>query len=887
MRNLEGAVYAALAELNRFRMTGVDNFGRGRLPFTADPAAVIILTDGVGYSALGSDTDQSFVLPTDMTASAPFTKEPYRWDQQVYAINMHFAGLSQPGVPQKRTTYNSRGMLPQFCESTGGECHTVFGMKTLMQHMEHLVSRFIRTGVMVRLHAPGQRLVRILMYVPANMTAASANWPIPEAFLARAGMEKRTSHPLIDIGDPVDKYNFERLIPIDTYQLEMVPSYTVFVALRAQSKYKRKVWPVYIHDSMSDGTRGSEFGFISISKNAKGEYTVSLSIGPYAFPKLLSLLLKVKNVQNAMLASSMRRRLQDYCAIVPPYYLRRIREICATFGSGMLVPDFGRCLPKDTMQTLERLKAAAYEALNATNEENKSKQQQDATASAGSRFVGDASASKGTNNHISSSSALSESSDQFLQPEHIDRANLFVALHALRDRVLHDLSPVPSTSDVVMQPSSSSVATDHKRPDSPFVFARSPSSPYLSPRKPRPDTPLPFVLDGNGYDSDDNDRSSSPFPQSVLNSPRPAILTSGVFPTVSRSRRTSQSGESIIVLASAVSSSLLPSSSSLSLSSSSSSSFSSTCSNSLSTPGQERSVRDSHHRVLTHGQPVLRPLSSQCSIDNNPRFSTPISQMGNYVEVLKRQHVLRDPMSEDENSTRRVNFGSPYRKQKAGAQLEAVDEADMEAQQQNSSQSRKRKASQRPNFPLSAEQLKDALRPAAAKHKSPDKTARLSSNSQTATAAHDTDDADHARADRKSNRSNPNQHEAVASSTRRRLKRMKMDQLGSGITFHHQQLKTLDHAEVEKLHRAFWDDNQLHKLKRRFVRQLRSSRPNLRSLQHALSGIKGDFVFFSQFLLDLGDEAQCYNQTRTLKFLQQYHSQILHKGSATKSKVIT
>ncbi|GAB5354182.1 hypothetical protein AAMO2058_000097700 [Amorphochlora amoebiformis] len=73
----------------------------------------------------------------------------------------------------------------------------------------------------------------------------------------------------------------------------------------------------------------------------------------------------------------------------------------------------------------------------------------------------------------------------------------------------------------------------------------------------------------------------------------------------------------------------------------------------------------------------------KCPILNNSKehfgaHSRPISEMGNYVHALRSKLILRDPFSEDEDSNRRVNFGSRYKKEKSKKDMmfiDAVDEA--------------------------------------------------------------------------------------------------------------------------------------------------------------------------------------------------------------------
>jgi hypothetical protein len=86
------------------------------------------------------------------------------------------------------------------------------------------------------------------------------------------------------------------------------------------------------------------------------------------------------------------------------------------------------------------------------------------------------------------------------------------------------------------------------------------------------------------------------------------------------------------------------------------------------------------------------------------RHSVLISDMGNYTDILHNKVVLRDPLADDEEAARPINFGSPFRKQMV---VEAVDEAEgvpadrkrpVEGTKGKGPPRSKRKTAERPSF---------------------------------------------------------------------------------------------------------------------------------------------------------------------------------------------
>jgi len=89
--------------------------------------------------------------------------------------------------------------------------------------------------------------------------------------------------------------------------------------------------------------------------------------------------------------------------------------------------------------------------------------------------------------------------------------------------------------------------------------------------------------------------------------------------------------------------------------------------------------------------------------DEDRAHQRPISEMGNYAHALRTKLILRDPFSEDEESTRKINFGSRYKKGKSKIYLN-VDETD------EAEQARRGASTKRPKRRLGARKRRRSLK---------------------------------------------------------------------------------------------------------------------------------------------------------------------------------
>ena len=80
-----------ILNINRMQ-TGIDMYGQGRYPFYLEPAVILVISDGGKLTTQGSVQSE---LNLPMHSSVPgseLTREPFRWDQRLYALVLRMAG---------------------------------------------------------------------------------------------------------------------------------------------------------------------------------------------------------------------------------------------------------------------------------------------------------------------------------------------------------------------------------------------------------------------------------------------------------------------------------------------------------------------------------------------------------------------------------------------------------------------------------------------------------------------------------------------------------------------------------------------------------------------------------------------------------------------------
>lgn len=142
-----------LLNLNRL-VTGIDNYGQGRNPFFLEPAIIIAITDGNKLTSGGGVQDELHLPLTTPLPGSELTKEPFRWDQRLFALVLRIAGNAsvepEPlgGVPPDDSP------ITPMCEVTGGRSYSVFSQRMLNQCLESLVQK-IQSGVVINFEKTG------------------------------------------------------------------------------------------------------------------------------------------------------------------------------------------------------------------------------------------------------------------------------------------------------------------------------------------------------------------------------------------------------------------------------------------------------------------------------------------------------------------------------------------------------------------------------------------------------------------------------------------------------------------------------------------------------------------------------------------------------------
>ncbi|RMC07166.1 hypothetical protein DUI87_16622 [Hirundo rustica rustica] len=113
-----------LLNLNRL-VTGIDNYGQGRNPFFLEPAIIITVTDGsklTTTSGIQEEIDIPFQLHLPLNSPLPgseLTKEPFRWDQRLFALVLRLPGITAPESEQMTGVPVDDSAITPMCEVTG------------------------------------------------------------------------------------------------------------------------------------------------------------------------------------------------------------------------------------------------------------------------------------------------------------------------------------------------------------------------------------------------------------------------------------------------------------------------------------------------------------------------------------------------------------------------------------------------------------------------------------------------------------------------------------------------------------------------------------------------------------------------------------------------
>uniref|UniRef100_A0A3B5LUC3 Integrator complex subunit 6 like n=1 Tax=Xiphophorus couchianus TaxID=32473 RepID=A0A3B5LUC3_9TELE len=352
-----------LLNLNRL-VSGIDNYGQGRNPFFLEPSVIITITDGNKLTNSSGVPDELHLPLNSPLAGSELTKEPFRWDQRLFALVLRLPGAAAPDNEQLGSVPTDESAITQMCEVTGGRSYCVRTQRMLNQCLESLVQK-VQSGVVINFEKTGpdpplgednsvesSRPVSTfnaqpwhschkLIYVRPNPKTGVpvGHWPIPESFWPdqnSPSLPPRTAHPVVRFScvdcEPmvIDK------LPFDKYEMEPSPL-TQYILER---KSPHMCWQVFVSSSGKQNDLGKPFGYLKASTALT---CVNLFVMPYNYPVLLPLLDDLFKVHKFKPNLKWRQAFEMYLKTMPPYYLLPLKKAMRMMGAPNLIADTMDC----------------------------------------------------------------------------------------------------------------------------------------------------------------------------------------------------------------------------------------------------------------------------------------------------------------------------------------------------------------------------------------------------------------------------------------------------------------------------------------------------------------------------------------------------------------
>uniref|UniRef100_A0A8C0GV02 Integrator complex subunit 6 like n=1 Tax=Chelonoidis abingdonii TaxID=106734 RepID=A0A8C0GV02_CHEAB len=352
-----------LLNLNRL-VSGIDNYGQGRNPFFLEPSILITITDGSKLTHTAGVQEELHLPLNSPLPGSELTKEPFRWDQRLFALVLRLPGASSVEPEQLGSVPTDESAITQMCEVTGGRSYCVRTQRMLNQCLESLVQK-VQSGVVINFEKSGPDPVPIgedglvdssrpinsfasqpwhschkLIYVRPNPKTGVpvGHWPIPESFWPDQNsptLPPRTAHPVVRFScvdcEPmvIDK------LPFDKYELEPSPL-TQYILER---KSPHACWQVFVSNSGKYSELGHPFGYLKASTTLT---CVNLFVMPYNYPALLPLLDDLFKVHKLKPNLKWRQAFDSYLKTMPPYY------VLTKIESERIIGSVGKKVPQET-----------------------------------------------------------------------------------------------------------------------------------------------------------------------------------------------------------------------------------------------------------------------------------------------------------------------------------------------------------------------------------------------------------------------------------------------------------------------------------------------------------------------------------------------------------
>uniref|UniRef100_A0A673JY50 Integrator complex subunit 6 like n=1 Tax=Sinocyclocheilus rhinocerous TaxID=307959 RepID=A0A673JY50_9TELE len=306
-----------LLNLNRL-VSGIDNYGQGRNPFFLEPSVIITITDGNKLTHSSGVAEELHLPLNSPLSGSELTKEPFRWDQRLFALVLRLPGVSVPDSEHLGSVPTDESAITQMCEVTGGIANLKFNFFSSLMYTQH--------PILTEKHS----------YVRPNPKTGVpvGHWPIPESFWPDQNsptLPPRSAHPVVRFScidcEPmvIDK------LPFDKYELEPSPL-TQFILER---KSPHMCWQVFVNCSGKHSDGAHPFGYLKASTTLT---CVNLFVMPYNYPVLLPLLLFFLKPN-----LKWRQAFEMYLKSMPPYFLLPIKKALRMMGAPNLISDNMDC----------------------------------------------------------------------------------------------------------------------------------------------------------------------------------------------------------------------------------------------------------------------------------------------------------------------------------------------------------------------------------------------------------------------------------------------------------------------------------------------------------------------------------------------------------------
>ncbi|KAG7467270.1 hypothetical protein MATL_G00151670 [Megalops atlanticus] len=330
--------------------------GKGRNPFFLEPSIIVTITDGNKLTNSSGVQEELHLPLTTPLPGSELTKEPFRWDQRLFALVLRIPGHVAPGPEPLGGVPPDQSAITPMCEVTGGRSYSVLSQRMLNQCLESLVQK-IQSGVVINFEKTGPDPLPVedgppevmkpgpqpwhcchkLIYVRPNPKTGVplGHWPIPEAFWPDQNsptLPPRSAHPHVRFScvdaEPmvIDK------MPFDKYELEPSPL-TQYILER---KSPHTCWQVFVCNSAKYSDLGQPFGYLKASTALN---CVNLFVMPYNYPVLLPLLDDLLRVHKFKPTLKWRQSFENYLKTMPPYYIGALRKALRTMGAPNLLAD--------------------------------------------------------------------------------------------------------------------------------------------------------------------------------------------------------------------------------------------------------------------------------------------------------------------------------------------------------------------------------------------------------------------------------------------------------------------------------------------------------------------------------------------------------------------